>query len=73
MIEVKSGKHREAPSIRKSEMFSDVSRRIMLEKGNIGVDEEGIKHYPLFAAAFMHDMESEWEDPRFRSLTPRNR
>ncbi len=52
VIEVKSGKHRNAPSIRKAGRYFDVDRRVVFERSNISVDEEGIEHYPLFAAAF---------------------
>lgn len=55
-IEVKSGKDRTAPSINKIGRYYDV-RRIVLENGNIRVDENGIEHYPLYAAAFMRSME----------------
>lgn len=55
-IEVKSGKDRTAPSIGKIGRYYDV-RRIVLENGNIHVNENGIEHYPLYAAAFMRSME----------------
>ncbi len=55
-IEVKSGKDRDFPSLRKVSDVFRIDRRIVLEKGNIFVDEEGIEHYPLFAAAFITDM-----------------
>lgn len=61
-IEVKSGKTREAPSINKIDRFHKVDRRIMFCKGNIS-EENGIEMYPLFAAAFMKDMEEEWDGP----------
>ncbi len=56
VIEVKSGKDREFPSLRKVSDVFRIDRRIVLEKGNIHVDDEGIEHYPLFAAAFIKDM-----------------
>lgn len=59
VIEVKSGKDRGAPSINKAHMIPDVKRRISLEKTDIFVSEDGIEHYPLFAAGFVRDMESE--------------
>ena len=34
----------------------DVDRRIMFEQSNIHVSDDGIEHYPLFAAAFITDM-----------------
>ena len=58
VIEVKSGKSRKAPSIGKAARFFPVDRRIMLEQSNISVSEDGIEHYPLFAAAFLKDMEN---------------
>ncbi|TQS85561.1 MAG: hypothetical protein A3208_02405 [Candidatus Methanoprimaticola hominis] len=61
-IEVKSGKTREAPSINKIDRFHKVDRSIMFCKGNIS-EENGIEMYPLFAAAFMKDMEEEWDGP----------
>ena len=36
-------------------MYS-ISRVIKLEKSNIFVDENGVEHYPIFAAAFMDSM-----------------
>lgn len=55
VIEVKSGKDREAPSIGKFDRFHRVGRKIMFYKGNIK-EENGIEMYPLFAAAFINDM-----------------
>ncbi len=67
VIEVKSGKDREAPSISKANRIPDVKRRISLERTDIFVTEDGIEHYPLFAAGFIGDMEKEWDGPAFRS------
>lgn len=60
-IEVKSGRNRRSASLAKlsdDENYSiyGVGRRIKLEEGNIRTDEDGIEHYPLFAAAFMDSM-----------------
>lgn len=60
-IEVKSGRNRRSASLAKlsdDENYSiyGVERRIKLEEGNIRTDEDGIEHYPLFAAAFMDSM-----------------
>ncbi len=52
-IEVKTGAEREYPSLRKTLNDPNVSRRVIFEKGNILTDEDGIEHYPLFAAAFL--------------------
>ncbi len=53
VIEVKSGKDREAPSLNKTIDDARFQRRIILERSNVHVDERGIEHYPLFAAAFL--------------------
>lgn len=69
-IEVKSGSNRRSSSLRK--LMTDprysmyrFDRFIKLEQGNIHVDQEGVEHYPLFAAAFADSM---WRspDPEFR-------
>ena len=60
-IEVKSGKDRDAPSINKILEHHQVKRRIMLEKGNIRRSEDGIEHYPLFAAAFFNELDQKPE------------
>lgn len=65
VIEVKSGKKRGAPSIEKVSKVFNIGRRVMLENGNISVDDDGIEHYPLFVAAFMKDLEPEWDGPEF--------
>ncbi len=66
VIEVKSGKDRTAPSLQKAGSLFDIARMIMLEPGNIRVDEDGVEHYPLFACAFIKDMDPAPEDgPRF--------
>ncbi len=56
-VEVKSGKHREAPSIGKLKNRTGI-RCIMFENGNIR-EEDGIEHYPLFASAFAGCLEKE--------------
>lgn len=65
VIEVKSGKDRSAPSISKTTRHPQVERRIMLERGDIRIDEDGLEHYPLFTAAFMDSLEKEWKRPGF--------
>ena len=62
VIEVKSGKDREFPSLRKASEVFRIDRRILLEKGNIHVDEDDVEHYPLFAAAFIREMIRERDD-----------
>lgn len=42
VIEVKSGKHRESPSLSKTIGDDRFQRRIMLERSNISVDENGV-------------------------------
>ena len=55
-IEVKSGRDREAPSLSKTIGDGRFQRRIMFERSNISVGDDGVEHYPLFAAAFVRDM-----------------
>lgn len=59
VIEVKSGKDRTAPSIGSVKKHFDVARRIVLGTENIYVDGDGMEHYPMFAAAFIRDMDPE--------------
>lgn len=58
IIEVKSGKDREAPSIGKYPTVYGECRRIIFENGNVWVEDEGIEHYPLFAATFLDEMKN---------------
>lgn len=51
-VEVKSGKTRDAPSIRKLPKFFKTDHRIMLEDAQYYLDDEGLEHFPLYAAAF---------------------
>ena len=60
-VEIKSGSNRRSSSLRK--LMSDqrysmyrFDRFIKLEEGNIFTDENGVEHYPLFAAAFADSM-----------------
>ncbi len=64
-IEVKSGKKRDAPSISKVDKIFRVKRRIKFERSDIYVSEDGIEHYPLFASAFVKEMEDVWDGPAF--------
>ena len=64
-IEVKSGKKRDAPSISKVGSIFKVERRIKFERSDIYTSEDGIEHYPLFASAFVRDMEEPWGGPKF--------
>ncbi len=54
-----------APSLNKVGTLFDIARRIMLEPGNIRVDENGIEHYPMFACAFIKEMDRAPEGPKF--------
>jgi predicted AAA+ superfamily ATPase len=53
-LEVRSGKNKQSRSLDTvmSEKYN-VGRGIKLETTNIFVDEKGVEHYPLFAAAFL--------------------
>lgn len=64
-VEVKSGSHRDAPSIAKVGKYHHVDRRVMFENGNISMDDDGMEHYPLFASAFIKDMVRTQPGPRF--------
>ena len=55
-IEDKSGKSRTAPSLSKTLSDSRFDRRMKFENTDIHVDDNGIEHYPIFAAAFIDDM-----------------
>lgn len=65
VIEVKSGKSRVAPSLEKVAGLYDVARRIMLSTDNVHVDEGGVEHYPLFASAFIDEIDPRPDGPRF--------
>jgi len=59
-IEVKSGSNRQSKSL--ASVMSDkyqVKRGIKLLNDNVAVDEKGVEHYPIFAAAFMRSMNAE--------------
>ena len=56
VIEVKSGKKRDAPSLNKVSRFHAVDRRIILDGEDIHMDDRGIIHAPLFVSAFLDDM-----------------
>lgn len=73
-IEVKSGNSRRSSSLNKLRTdprysMYDISRFIKLEPSNIHVDENGVEHYPLFAAAFMDSMFTPRE-PEFQRDLP---
>jgi len=56
-IEVKSGNNKQSKSLKSlmSEKYK-VRRGIKLRNNNTFVDDRGVEHYPLFAAAFMRSM-----------------
>lgn len=61
VIEVKSGKSRAASSLDKVIDIFMIDRRIMFEDSNVSVSDDGIEHYPLYAAAFIDEMYTEFE------------
>ena len=63
VIEVKSGKHRDAPSLSKAMRTYRLDRCIIMSEENIHVDDDGVEHYPMFAACFFGEMEPVWEGP----------
>ncbi len=56
-IEVCSGKHREMSSLSAAVGDDRFDRRISFGTTDIFVDDDGIEHYPLFAAAFVDEMQ----------------
>lgn len=56
VIEVKSGKDCEVPSLTKASSVFKVDRRVMFEDMNVRISDDGVEHYPLYAAAFMDSM-----------------
>ncbi len=65
VVEVKSGKSRDAPSLRKVPEHFDVQKRVIFGNSNISVDDEGIISCPLFAAAFFDEFDDDWDGPVF--------
>lgn len=63
-VEMKSGNNTRAKALRSLKDRYGVRRRILLERTNIRSDPEGIEHYPLFAAAYIDEMQPEPEDRR---------
>jgi predicted AAA+ superfamily ATPase len=60
-VEVKSGNNTKAKSLDSlmSEKYG-VPRGIKLERTNVRIDEKGVEHYPLFAAAFIFPDDSDY-------------
>ena len=55
-IEVKSGNNNRSKSLNSVKEKYKVKRRIKFENTEVCVTEDGIEHYPLFAAAFIDSM-----------------
>ncbi len=53
VIEVKSGTHRTAKSLMKVSKLFDIDRRMLFGDTTIYVSDDGVEHYPLYAAAFI--------------------
>ncbi|MDO5852745.1 MAG: AAA family ATPase [Thermoplasmata archaeon] len=71
-IEVKSGKDRRSPSLSKvREKYRQANRRIKLERTNIFTDDDGVEHYPLFAACFADMLAPDYDGPEFVAYGPR--
>ncbi len=76
-IEVKSGKNRRSGSLKKLRTnpkytIYPVKRFIKFENGNIFTDELGVEHYPIFAAAFMDELDRSPGLPESLELLPLN-
>ena len=56
VIEVKSGKKRDAPSLKKASKFHKVDSRVIFDGSDLSIDDDGIIHAPLFVSAFMDDL-----------------
>jgi len=72
VIEVKSGNNRMAKAIHSvmSPMYG-VKRGMYFENTNIHIDSNGIEHYPLFTASFIHSLERYgWDDINWERSDP---
>lgn len=56
-IEVKSGDDKSSVSLSKAHSVFRIENRIMLEEGNMATDGSGVRHLPLFASAFMDELD----------------
>ena len=61
VVEVKSGRRREHPSLSKVDSVFEVDRKILLGLSNISRKGD-VECYPLFAAAFMDVWDTGWDD-----------
>ena len=60
VLEVKSGRSRGSTSLSKALGVFGIKNRLLFEEGNIRTDADGVRHYPLFASAFMDELD--WSD-----------
>lgn len=65
VLEIRSGRSREYPSLSKVRDRFDVDRRMVFGRTNVHVSEDGVEHYPLFAIAFLDSMEVPRDGFRF--------
>ncbi len=56
VIEVRSGTHRTARSLIKAGRIFDIDRRMLFGDTTIHQSDDGVEHYPLYAAAFIGEM-----------------
>ena len=56
-IEVKSGNDVSALSLSKARNVFGIENRIMFEENDIFTDDDGVRHYPLFASAFIDELD----------------
>ena len=76
-IQVMSGKRRRSGSLKKlrtDPIYAGykVKRFIKFENGNVFTDELGVEHYPIFAAAFMDELDRSPELPESFEPLPLN-
>ncbi len=64
VIEVKSGRRRDSPSLNKVSSVFDIGRKIIFGNSNI-CEEEDTECYPLFASAFADELKPESDGPEF--------
>ncbi len=65
VLEIKSGKYREYPSLSKVSDHFNIDRRIVFGRSNIEITDDGIEHYPLFTIAFLNSLEKKLGGPDF--------
>ncbi len=65
VIEVKSGKDRTSPSLKTVDNRFKIARKIMFENSNIYVDKNEVEHYPIFASAFINEMDINDSEVKF--------